>query len=210
MLHTETSSSNDDSGLDSIGNFNTHEANLNVANFYLYEVTDAQDWDEDANGVIDIQPATNSGIIRAFVSGDIVKRAGISFIVSYVSELAFKSISQELKEPNLTNYKFNALITSVATNTFALDINSDSSIDGFDTALFNPVSDVKLSAYVQANQQHIIDGLHSGDIAIPKPFPQWLTIMHVALPCITDLKVITEDNATITKNVYMAAGAFGL
>jgi hypothetical protein len=67
LLFSEITSSG--TTLDDIGNFNPHLAELEDKKFYLYEVTNGQNWDVDKDGNIDETPTANNNTYRSIKRG---------------------------------------------------------------------------------------------------------------------------------------------
>jgi hypothetical protein len=160
LLATELTSSGET--IEDIGNFNLYLEKLEDEKFYLYEVSDGEDYDVDDNGIIDDNPTSNKGTFHLLVKGSHIK-AIKKATISVVSEIIYQKLLSSL---SLENREIETKMEAIAKKIIKEDINNDGFIGIEDILKYNPILDkTKLYPEYQDKISKIID-----DILNNKPF----------------------------------------
>ena len=164
LLYTEKTTSG--TTIETIGNFNAHEDELDNDKFYLYEVNGGKDWDADDDGIVNENPLSNKGTFRAIVKGSTVKSLGGKITISAVSEILYTKLEKHQNNTALLAEKLNEEPKTIIKD----DLNNDGKIDESDIMLYNPIKhEDKLTTIYKDKLTEVIYDIHRNhgiDIAV--------------------------------------------
>lgn len=122
------------------GAFNSHFKDFGYPSaYYLYEVSGGVDIDSDNDGVVDTNPKTNTGTMRAIVySDDFKSYLDNELKITLLSEIVYQRVEDAISNDN---FKLSTYLDNEAKYVLEKDINLDGKIDYDDVLSFNPVAD---------------------------------------------------------------------
>jgi hypothetical protein len=154
--------------LNKIGKFNTHSDKLNDEDYYLYKVVGGKDCDANDDGILDKTCTENNGIIRLIATGNDIKIANNNLRITYVSELVYEKVTQQIKD-NFNKTNLQTQLQNIIP-TIIKDTNQSGSVNMQDMIQFNPAKDKsKLIDHYKYKLQSILNNIHNGIISFYNP-----------------------------------------
>jgi len=152
--------------LDDIGKFDTHADALKANELYLFKIVGGKDWDSNDNGIKDSYYTSNSGTIRAYVTGQELIEANNKFRVTLISEILTELVAKDIKYSyNKDNFK--TKLYQNANKLVKQDIDGSGSIDNIDILIFNPITDQPLlTEKYRANFSKLTDLIHQNRLPV--------------------------------------------
>ncbi len=163
--------------LSEMGRFPLHNLELDADKYYIYKVIGGFDWDADDDGIMDSNPTSNLGTIRAIAKGSDILKVGGKFKVTAVSELVYekveKALNGDINPANLDNF------LSQSAKDYIYDINQDGEVNYLDILEFSPSKnkdDLKIP--LKGEIEQIYKLIHSGKSIIGNlnPVVGWIDL----------------------------------
>ena len=126
-----------------IGRFDSHRLELEKDKFYLYEVSGGEEYDENKDGVLDVEKTPNLGTLHAIVKGEWVRKLEFQMSVNLMTDVYYYSLKDELDAHDFIALEEKLL----ATYNEIIDKDIDGSDlkyhrgNGLDALWYNPIVD---------------------------------------------------------------------
>ncbi|RKY54774.1 MAG: hypothetical protein DRP93_04710, partial [Candidatus Neomarinimicrobiota bacterium] len=135
LKFSETTSIGSD--VNATGVFASHRLELEQDSFYIYEVSGGEDYDANNDGVLDITPTANKGIIHAVIKGSWVRHINWRPRVNLMSEVYYQQAAKYIN--NLEAFATKLLYPSRHINK---DLNENHVSNAIDALIYNPVINI--------------------------------------------------------------------
>ncbi|MCH9741048.1 MAG: cadherin repeat domain-containing protein [Epsilonproteobacteria bacterium] len=187
LLATETTSSGD--SIESIGNFNVHLEKLEDDKFYLYVVSEGEDFDVDDDGVIDEFPTKNRGTFHLFAKGSSIK-AIQNINVTLVSEIMYQKILPFLES---SSSEIVEKLKAFAQEIIETDINGDGFVGREDILRYDPVNNKSnLSSQYQDQLDNMVLNILNG-----RDYSFEYNTSSVVKPTVKDIILSVDENTPV-------------
>ena len=158
LLATDVTSSG--TSIESIGNFNLFLDKLEDSKFYLYEVSEGEDYDVEDDGIINDIPTINKGKFHLLVQGSTIKTIKMANI-TVLSEIVYQRVKTFLLAGD--NIVIETEIKKAIKDLLAFDVNDDGLIGREDLLRYDPVNDKdKLADKYRTNLGQYLDNILNG------------------------------------------------
>ncbi len=191
LIATEITSKGDT--IDTIGNFNLHLEKLDSNKFYIYEVSEGEDYDVEDDGIINITPTLNRGVFHLIAKGSSIKDID-NINITIVSEILYQKV---LPFINSKNRQIEEKIDIFSKELIKDDIDEDGIIGFSDILNYNPINNKsKLSFEYQTEIRDMINNILNG-----RAFNNSEDIDTTS----EDTNIINADTSTINENTNMTS-----